>query len=1168
MVKMKCKLRWSRITWFQGSGSLGLIVLIFISAPLFAQDILLSDFEETNYAWLPGGVWTATGDCFGSGPAQGTLPNQQTVDGYLGIGLVNTYLNGDGSTGTLSSPVFTIQRNYLKFLIGGGNHLGQTCINLMVGGQVVRSAVGMGDREHLDWLQWNVSAFLGQTAQIQIVDSYTGGWGHINVDQIIQTDQALSGVFVAQQPYLNLPVQLSATNHLVELITNGIVSREFNIGLAASNAVPDFYAFVDLTPFQNQEVLARIDSRLATTNQLATFFIQTNTIMADIPIYQELLRPVYHYTARRGWNNDANGMVYFDGEYHLCYQHNPFGCVWGNMHWGNSVSADLVHWTEQAEALYPDNLGTEFSGSAVVDWNNSAGFGTNALLSFFCSAGGENRMSLGQPFTQSMAYSLNQGQTWIKYTNNPVVANVEGDNRDPKVIWYAPGNKWVMALYLNNNDFGFFSSTNLVNWTQTSTFTFAGVAECPEIFPLPLDADTNNVMWIFWAGGGQYDVGQFDGNVFTPQFGPLHLNGGNDFYAAQTFNNIPASDGRRILIGWAAGGNYPNMPFNGGMDFPVQLTLVTAGGTPQMCANPVNEVALLRTCTNSWAAQPLPNGVNAMSGVTGEAFEMDAQFQPGTASTITFTLRGTPVTYNCQNQQVSCEGLTNALNPSNGVVYLSFLVDRGTLEIYGNRGLIYMPMSVTPTAGAQPLGLVASGSGAQLVSMNLYGLGSAWPAAPPFIATQPGPAATVQVGGSASLSVAATSTTLPLFYQWFNHGQAIAGATNSTLSVFAVPATNVGYYVVVSNAGGSVTSSVAPLTVRAPYQVAYWRMESQIEAPNNAGVPTFVGVADTDTNSGEGIYATGTLPAAIDDLITFNGLPGGPVTLSTNVAPASMFVNGHNAGNYSYNAEAITNVDGCLFFPQDQYGDEMDFTGPFSIELFFRTDGNRSGAGIMQLLSQGTDTGQIFRYGLSVNESAAGGIRFKLANSNLSQTNDVDLAGADYADGQWHYVLAICDPLSGPNGQMRLTIVNQDGSQASATNDLPAGFLPLPAADNGNLFLGRDTYPVSVNPETFLGFIDEVQITAGVVPDTWRIGRVPSIDNHPHIEGVSVGTNGVSFQWTGAAANNVLVQWAAQLGVGWQIIATLPSAGGTAGYFDNSNARLTAPAGFYRVLFQ
>ena len=218
-----------------------------------------------------------------------------------------------------------------------------------------------------------------------------------------------------------------------------------------------------------------------------------------------------------------------------------------------------------------------------------------------------------------------------------------------------------------------------------------------------------------------------------------------------------------------------------------------------------------------------------------------------------------------------------------------------------------------------------------------------------------------------------------------------------------------------------------------------------------------------------------------------------------------MFVNGHNAGNYSYNAEAITNVDGALFFPQDQYGDEMDFTSPFSIELFFKTDGNRSGAGIMELISQGTDTGQIFRYGINVNEAGPGGIRFKMANSSLAQTNVVDLTGANYADGQWHYLLAVCDTLSGTNGQMRLTIANQDGSQASATNNLPAGFLPLPAEDNGNLFLGAIHYPVSVNPETFLGFMDEVQITAGVVPDTWRIGKVPSIDNYPQISGVSAG---------------------------------------------------------------
>jgi sucrose-6-phosphate hydrolase SacC (GH32 family) len=863
-------------------------------------------------------------------------------------------------------------------------------------------------------------------------------------------------------------------------------------------------------------------------------------------------------------------MVYYNGEYHLCYQHNPYDVIVGNQNWGNAVSTDLVHWQELPEAICADALGQAWSGSSVVDWNNSAGFGTNALVSFYTSAGGHgnnNLMSEGQLFSQSLAYSLDQCRTWIKYSNNPVVPNVQGDNRDPKVIWDSAANKWCMVFWLANNNFGFFSSTNLLNWTQTSTFTFPNVIEVPELFQLPLDGNTNNLKWIFYAGAGHYYVGQFDGNSFTPQYGPFSIRGGNCFAAGQTFNNMPASDGRRILMANATG-NYPNMPFNCGMDFPVQLTLQTTASTPLIFVNPVNEIALLRASTNSWLAQALPNGVNVMSNITGEAFELDAKFQPGTSSQVTFNLGGTPVTYNNLTQRIDCEGITNALSPSNGVVELRFLVDRGFLEIYANAGLLYMPMSTTPVAGQQPLSLVASGTGAQLISMNLYNLGSAWPAAPPYIATQPGPAATVNLGGSASFSVTATGTTVPLSYQWYMNSQAVIGGTNSTLSVFPVPATNASCYVVVSNAGGSVTSTVAPLIVTAPYKVSYWRMESQTTVPNNAGVTAFNGVADSDTNTGQGIYTTGTLPAAIDDLITFNGLTGGPVTLSTNVAPASMFVNGTSAGIYSYNAGAITNVDGALFFPQDQYGDEFDFTSPFSIELFFKTDGNKSGSGIMQLISQGTDSGQIFRYGINVNESAAGGVRFKVANRSLVQTNIVDLTGLNYADGQWHYLLAVCDTLSATNGLMRLTIANQDGSQASATNNLPTGFLPLPASNNGNLFLGRCTYPVSVNPATFRGFLDEVQITAGVVPDTWRIGRVPSIDNYPQISSVSAGTNGVSFQWTGAAVNNFLVQWVAQLGNAWLTIATIPSVNAVASFVDTNASRVNGSAGFYRILSQ
>jgi len=1136
---------------------------------LCAQDLLINDFEATNY-----GVWTTTGNAFGSGPAAGTLPGQQPVTGYLGDGLVNTFLDGDAATGTLTSPPFTIQRNYLQFLMGAGNQRGKTCMNLLVGGQVVRSAVGMGDREALSALQWNVNNLIGSQAVLQIVDNATNGWGHVNVDQIVQTGTSLGSVVTISNRYLNLPVKTGATNHLFELVINGLVTHEFFIQLA-DTVPPDFYSFLDLSNFQGQQALVRVDSAPASATNLNSL-IWSNGIVDANTFYREADRPIYHVTAQRGWLNDPNGLLYFNGEYHLGFQHNPYGWNWANMHWAHEISTDLVHWTQLPEWLYPDPLGAQWSGSAVADWNNSAGFGTNALIAFYTAAAKGSdpnlpRMANAGQFTQCLAYSVDAGRTWTKYTNNPVVPNLAGgDNRDPKVFWYAPGNKWVMVLWLVNNDYGIFSSPDLKHWTPTSTFTFPGVIEVPELFPLPLDDNTNNLQWIFWGGAGNYCLGAFDGNTFSPQSGPFTLRGGDCFAAAQTYNNIPGN-ARRILIVHGTV-QFPGMPFNNNINFPMDLSLCTSPAGPRLYANPVPELALLRYSTNTWPAQPLPPGGNVMPGVYGEAFDVDTRFQPGTATNVTFNLRGTSVIYDCVAQTITCNEITQPLAPANGVIHLQMLVDRGLIEIFGNDGLLYMPMRVSPVPGMQTVSLTAAGNGAKLNALTMHNLGSAWAslaAAPPMLVTPPAPA-TVCVGNPASFSVSAGGAG-PLSYQWRANGKPVAGATNLNLTIFPALA-SANYDVVVSNAGGAVTSSVAPLMVQPAYSVAYWRMESQISAPNNAGVPAFVGVADAATNLGQGIYATGSLPPATDDLITFNGLAGGPVVLCTNVAPATMFVNAHSAGNFSYDAAAITNVDGALFFPQDQYGDEMDFTGPFSIELFFQTDGNRANAGPMQLVAQGSDTGQTFRYGIAVNEAGQGTVRFTVVNSGLSQTETLDLAGTNYADGQWHYLLAVCDTMSGPNGQLRLTIVNPDGSEADATNNLPPGFLPLPAVDNGNLFLGRYTYPVSDAPRTFLGCLDEVQITAGLVPDTARVGKIPSIDNHPRINGISPGTGansaGLGLHWTGAVMNDFLVQWVPQLGDAWQTIATLPRASPSGSFNDTNLVRLTNAAGFYRILSQ
>lgn len=260
---------------------------------------------------------------------------------------------------------------------------------------------------------------------------------------------------------------------------------------------------------------------------LALAFAGQAQTAAPVPPATPQYRPAYHFTPAAHWMNDPNGMVYYQGTYHLFFQYYPDGMVWGPMHWGHATSPDLVSWKEQPIALYPDKLGMIFSGSAVVDVNNTAGFGKNAMVAIFTHHNSEEeKKGQNKHEYQSLAYSLDAGKTWKKYEGNPVLPNPGiADFRDPKVSWYEAGKKWVMTLATKDR-ITFYSSSNLKNWTKESEFgeklgAHGGVWECPDLFPMTLNGKTHWVLIVNLNPGGpnggsgtQYFVGNFDGKYF------------------------------------------------------------------------------------------------------------------------------------------------------------------------------------------------------------------------------------------------------------------------------------------------------------------------------------------------------------------------------------------------------------------------------------------------------------------------------------------------------------------------------------------------------------------------------------------------------------------------------------------------------------------------------
>ena len=405
--------------------------------------------------------------------------------------------------------------------------------------------------------------------------------------------------------YILLPIEEKANETKVCLLDEETGEVDMDIRLARNKV--DYCVPFELPQDKNVTLrISNIDKECVTWKEIAL----SDTFNTD---NVEPFRPVYHFTPSFGWMNDPNGMVYKDGVYHLFYQYNPYGSMWGNMHWGHTVSRDLVNWEQQPVALERDTMGHIFSGSSVVDKNNTAGFGEGAIVAFYTSASDKN----GQ--IQCLAYSTDNGRSFTKYQNNPILTPFDGlrDFRDPKVFWYEPQKKWVMIVSADK-EMRFYSSSDLKDWTYMSSFGEGyGIQpnqfECPDFFELPVDGNPDKKKWVmivnvnpgcmFGGSATEYFVGDFDGTKFTcdtPKEVTKWMDWGKDHYATVTFSN---TGDRVIAMPWMSNWQYANVvptkQFRSAQGLPRELSLYSEDGHIYMASTPVEELSTLRNGTSN-----------------------------------------------------------------------------------------------------------------------------------------------------------------------------------------------------------------------------------------------------------------------------------------------------------------------------------------------------------------------------------------------------------------------------------------------------------------------------------------------------------------------------------------------------------------------------------------
>ena len=558
-----------------------------------------------------------------------------------------------------------------------------------------------------------------------------------------ESNNANKREFLIDKQYLNLPVSYNEHDRVtLELVIDDKVVRTIDIFLPDSE--PDFWVFADISEFKGKKAVLR--TRRGRKKKGLGLVYQSDEREYLKDVYKEKHRPQLHFSTIRGWINDPNGLVYYDGQYHLFFQHYPYGYYWGQPHWGHAVSTDLVHWKQLPDALYRHELAGIYSGSSVIDYKNTAGFKTgknDVMVAVYATT---MLLNGREASCQNIAYSNDKGRTFTDYENNPVIGDrfdiLGTDNaRDPKVFWHEPTGKWVMVVY-ERIGHSIFTSDDLKKWEyQSHTQTFW---ECPELFELPVDGNPKNTKWVMYGVSGDYLVGDFDGKKFTPQLGMFNYLQGK-FFAAQTFTNVPKSDGRRIQVGYIEVPGWveipePAPPFNGLMSFPTELTLRKTANGIRMFNEPVKEIEKLHKKAHKWDSLTVEQANRKLKSIDSGLLHVKCEIENINAiaysiifdeDVLYYTLKPNIFYFNTEVGQAESFKIKYLPDLGSNKMFYEFIVDRTSLEVFVDHGRFTMilPRKLNPEKRGMRFG---AGDGGQRINdlkinnLEVYELQSIW----------------------------------------------------------------------------------------------------------------------------------------------------------------------------------------------------------------------------------------------------------------------------------------------------------------------------------------------------------------------------------------------------------------------------------------------------------